>query len=240
MKIMKVKNADFDRAAAQYIVRAVLKKPDAVLCLATGDTTRKIFDEIVRLKQELDIDFSKVHVLNLDEYVGVSPEDPASCRWRIVDHLHSRLGLREDQYYIPDAEDMDGERACEEFRRVLAELGGVDLLLLSVWQNGHIAFNEPGTSFGLGIHLAPISDSTKEAKKELFGGKDRVPELGISVGIADVMNMREILFAAKGPHKADIVEKALRGPVTEEVPASVLQLHPNLCVILDEDAAAKL
>lgn len=240
MKVITVKNEEFDRRAAQHIVRTVLRKPDAVLCLATGDTTRLIFDEIVRLKNELDIDFSQVHVLNLDEYVGVSPDDPASCQWRIRDHLHSRLGLRSDQFFVPSAVDMDGEKACCEFKKVLEELGGVDLLLLSVGQNGHIAFNEPGTPFGWGIHIAPISESTKAAKAELFGGKDKVPADGISVGISDVMHMREILFVAKGPHKAEIVDKALNGPITEEVPASVLQMHPNLIVLLDEPAAANL
>ncbi len=240
MKTSVVKGSDFDRAGAQYIVRRVLEKPDAVLCFATGDTTRLIFDEIIRLKKELDVDFSHIHAVNLDEYVGVDPESPASCHWRIRDSLYGPLGLSKEQYHVPCSPDGDGEGACETFRKVLARLGGIDLLLLSIGQNGHIAFNEPGTPFGLGIHVAPITESTREAKKDLFGGKENVPPAGVSMGVSDVMRAREILFVAKGAHKADIVAKALHGPVTEEVPASVLQLHPNTTALFDEAAAAKL
>lgn len=240
MKTVIAKAADFDKLASQHIVQTVLKNPEATVCFATGDTTRKIFDEIIRLKNELNVDFSRMHAVNLDEYVGVSPKDPASCQWRVRDHLYGPLGLREDQFFVPEAEDFDTDRACSEFAQVLEKFGGVDLLLLSVGQNGHIAFNEPGTPFGLGIHVAPISQSTKQAKKDLFGGEDKVPANGISVGISDVMKMRQILFVAKGSHKAAIVKKAMYGPVCEDVPASVLQLHPDTIALLDEAAAAEL
>lgn len=240
MDIVIAKKGSFDTLAAQHILRTVLQKPDAVICFATGDTTKPIFEALIHMKNQLGVDFSRIHALNLDEYVGVAPSDPAGCCWRICQSLYMPLGLRGDQFYVPAAEDGDGEGACQRFRTVLKELGGIDLLLLSVGQNGHIAFNEPGTAFGLGVHLAPIADSTKNAKKELFGGIDKVPDAGISMGVADVMQARQILFVARGPHKAQIVHDALYGPVTEMVPASVLQLHPNTVALLDEDAAAKL
>ena len=240
MRRIVVKKTDFDRAAAQYIVRRVMDKPDTTICFATGDTTRQIFDEIVRLKKELQIDFSKIRAVNMDEYVGVHPENPASCHYRIRESLYEPLGLSKEQYYVPVASDGDGERVCREFREILQRFGGIDLMLLSIGQNGHIAFNEPGTPFGWGIHVAGITDSTKEAKKELFGGKEKVPENGVSMGVSDVMQAREILFVAKGMHKTEIVEQALYGEVTETVPASVLQLHPNVVALLDEEAAAQI
>lgn len=240
MKTQIVPNQDFDRAAARYIVKRVLEKPDATICFATGDTTRKIFDEIIRLKEELQVDFSRIHAVNLDEYVGVDPLDPASCCYRIRESLYDPLGLTEAQFHVPVSPDGDGEKAIRIFEEKLRDFGGMDLLLLSVGGNGHIAFNEPGTPFGLGIHIAPITESTKNAKAELFGGFDKVPDAGVSMGVSDVMQAREILFVAKGSHKAAIVDKAINGPVTEAVPASVLQLHPNVVALLDEDAAALL
>ena len=240
MNIVITNKENFDTLAAQHILRTVLQKPDATICFATGDTTKPIFEALVHMKNQLGVDFSRIHALNLDEYVGVAPSDPAGCCWRICQSLYAPLGLRKDQFYVPTADDGDGEGACQRFRTVLKALGGIDLLLLNVGQNGHIAFNEPGTAFGLGVHLAPITDSTKNAKKELFGGIDKVPDAGVSMGVTDVMQARQILFVARGAHKAQIVHDALYGPITEAVPASVLQLHPNTVALLDEDAAAKL
>ncbi len=240
MKTQIVQTEAFDRRAAQYIVRRVIENPRATICFATGDTTRLIFDEIIRLKNELGVDFSQIHAVNLDEYVGVSPQSPASCCYRVRESLYDPLGLTEEQFHIPVSPDGEGELACLTFERMLERFGGVDLLLLSVGQNGHIAFNEPGTPFGLGIHIAPITDATKTAKQTLFGGRDKVPDSGVSMGVSDVMRAREILFVAKGSHKAEIVKKALYGPVTEDVPASILQLHPNTTALFDEAAAALL
>ena len=229
--------AAFDRAAAQKVLRQVLQKPDSTLCLATGDTTAGIFTRMVELKQALDLDCARVKCINMDEYVGVRREEPASCYFRIVRDLYAPLGLREDQFYVPVAPTSQAQQERERFARKLRGFGGIDFMLLSVGGNGHIAFNEPGADFGAHIHVANLTQSTLQAKAELFGGADKVPAQGLTLGIADVMAARHILLVANGVHKAEIIRRALEGPITPEVPASVLQPHPNLDILLDEAAA---
>jgi glucosamine-6-phosphate deaminase len=226
----------FDRYIAQIFVRQALLKRDSTFCFATGDTTKGIFTEIVRLKEELQIDFSRIRAVNMDEYVGVAKEDPAGCYYRIFNSLYKPLGITEDRFYVPDASEKDTEAECRRFVKTLKAYGGIDLMLLSIGQNGHIAFNEPGTPFDSDIHVAALSASTCEAKAELFGGEDKVPRFGVTMGIKTVMLSRCILLAAKGAHKRNIMRTVLENPVTEAVPASVLQLHPNVITVLDEMA----
>jgi glucosamine-6-phosphate deaminase len=227
----------FDRYVAQIFARQVLCKKDSTLCLATGDTTKNIFAELVRLKEELQIDFSQVRAINMDEYARVAREDPASCYYRIFHSLYKPLGIAENRFYVPLARLEDAEAECAHFAKVLNDFGGIDLMLLSIGQNGHIAFNEPGTLFNTDIHIASLSESTFKAKAELFGGADKVPRYGLTMGIRTVMHARRIALAAKGAHKRGIMKSVMEGPVTEAIPASVLQLHPNIITVLDEEAA---
>ena len=201
--------AAFDRAAAQKVLRQVLQKPDSTLCLATGDTTAGIFTRMVELKQALDLDCARVKCINMDEYVGVRREEPASCYFRIVRDLYAPLGLREDQFYVPVAPTSQAQQERERFARKLRGFGGIDFMLLSVGGNGHIAFNEPGADFGAHIHVANLTQSTLQAKAELFGGADKVPAQGLTLGIADVMAARHILLVANGVHKAEIIRRAM-------------------------------
>ncbi len=232
-----VSRAAFDRAAAQRVLRQVLQKPDSTLCLATGGTTAGIFTRMIELKQVLDLELSRVKCINMDEYVGVRKDDPASCYYRIVRDLYAPLGLREKQFYVPIAPAEQAQRESARFAQRLREFGGIDFMLLSVGGNGHIAFNEPGADFGAHIHVTDLTQGTRRAKAELFGDVEKVPAQGLTLGIADVMAARHILLVANGSHKAEIIRRALEGPVTPEVPASVLQLHPNLEILLDEAAA---
>jgi glucosamine-6-phosphate deaminase len=239
MERLVVSAVRFDRYIAHIFIRQVLRKPDSVFCFATGDTTKGIFVELVRLKEELGIDFSRARAVNLDEYVGVKKEDPASCYYRIFHSLYEPLGIAEDRFYVPLAAAEDTGAESRRFAKLLEDWGGIDLMLLSIGQNGHVAFNEPGTPFGLDIHVAALLPSTFEAKARLFGGAEKVPRHGLTMGIKTVMHARRILLAAKGAHKRDIIHIALDGPVTEAVPASILQLHPDLILILDETAAGE-
>lgn len=229
----------FDHTVAKQVVQQVLIKPDSVLCFATGNTTEKIFDEIVRLTEALEVDFSRVHTVNLDEYVGVRPENPSSCRWRIEQGLFKRIHIPLENCYVPTCDPEQTQQVCQEFEDHLRDLNGIDLMVLSTGENGHIAFNEPGTPFELGVHVAQISQSTVKAKASLFGGEDKVPKYGISVGIRTIMMTRHILLVAKGKNKADIMPKILNGPVTTEVPASILQLHNHVTLIADAAAMSK-
>ena len=146
-----VSRAAFDRAAAQRVLRQVLQKPDSTLCLATGGTTAGIFTRMIELKQVLDLELSRVKCINMDEYVGVRKDDPASCYYRIVRDLYAPLGLREEQFYVPIAPAEQAQRESARFAQRLREFGGIDFMLLSVGGNGHIAFNEPGADFGAHI-----------------------------------------------------------------------------------------
>lgn len=232
-----VTRAAFDSVAAQKVMRQVLRKPDSTLCLATGGTTAGIFARMIQLQRALEIDCTRLKCVNMDEYVGVEKTDPAGCYARIVRDLYAPLGLREEQFYVPVAPARGAQEECRRFAQKLRAFGGIDFMLLSVGGNGHIAFNEPGSPFGGRIRVVDLAQSTVQAKAGLFGGEDKVPRQGLTLGIAEVMAARRILLAAGGAHKAEIIRRALEGPVTQKVPASVLQLHPGLEVLLDEDAA---
>lgn len=232
-----VSSTEFDRTAAQMVMRQILARPTSTLCLATGGTTAGIFSWMVQLHKNLQVDCTRIQCTNMDEYVGVTKDDPASCYFRIVRDLYGPLGLREEQFYVPLATAQSAQEECRRFAQQLNEYGGIDFMLLSVGENGHIAFNEPGSPFGEHIRTVCLTPSTIRAKADLFGGELNVPRQGLTLGIADVMAARRILLVAKGPHKAEIIRRALAGPVTEQVPASVLQLHPALDVLLDEQAA---
>lgn len=235
MKRIIIPTEGFDRYVAQIFTQQVLQKPDSTLCFATGDTTENIFKELVRIKKELDIDFSQIKAVNLDEYVGVQKESPTSCYYRICRDLYTPLGI--SKFYVPIASADEAEEECIRFKKVIDDFGGIDLMLLSVGTNGHIAFNEPGTPWALGIHIAEISASTVAAKSNLFGGAENVPKHGVTMGVSTVMQAREIVMVAKGSHKKQIMKAILDGPVTPDVPGSVMQLHPKVTAILDNSAS---
>ena len=232
---IKETEADFDREAAARMSAQVLQKPDSLLGLATGNTTLNIFECMVKLHKELGIDYSKVKTSNVDEYVGVAAEDPRSCRCRIDQSLLKQVNLKYENTYVPNGM-AKPEDELIVFKKKIEDFGGFDLVLLSIGENGHIAFNEPGTPFDSTYWIAPISDSTIKAKAAPFGGEDRVPKFGITMGIRDIMMARKILLVAKGKSKAPVIQKILSGKLTVENPSSVLILHPNLEILVDRDA----
>ncbi|MCR2822979.1 glucosamine-6-phosphate deaminase [Lederbergia panacisoli] len=235
---MKTLPAEVDRFAALFVSRMVITKPDLVLGLATGNTTEGLHRELVQLHLNAGIDYSKVSTFNLDEYIGLAPDDPTSCRARINQDLLKQININMKNTFVPDGLADSPEKECEDYEKKITQLGGIDLQILSIGENGHIAFNEPGTPFGTMMRIAEISASTVKAKTELFGSADNVPAQGITMGIRNIMHAKQILLIAKGKHKADIMQQALFGPVTERVPASVLQLHPYLTVVVDADAGS--
>ncbi len=226
----------YDEAAAE-VSRQIIRKPDSVIGLATGNTTVGIYKSMVRMHKDLKIDYSKVTTINLDEYVGVGSNLPVSCYYRICKELLDDINIDKNNVYVPNGITEPVDKECEIFERKLATCGGIDLQVLSIGENGHIAFNEPGTAFDTKIHIADISNATIEAKADLFGSKEKVPRKGITMGIRTIMMAKKIMLVANGRRKANIIFKTLFGPITEDVPSSVLQLHPGLIVILDKEAA---
>ena len=231
---------EFARTAAAEVSRQVIVKPESLIGLATGNTTIDIFNWMVRLHEELGIDYSRCKTCNLDEYAGVAPEAPASCRYRINEQLLGKININIENTYVPNGLCAPPEKELDVFRETVERFGGIDLQVLSIGGNGHIAFNEPGTPFESTYRIAPISDSTIRAKASLFGGEDKVPRYGITMGIKDICLAKKILLVAKGRHKAEAISKVVNGPLTEDIPATVLMLHPNLTIIVDRAAASKI
>lgn len=227
--------------AADMVAELIKERPGAVLGLPTGNTPRGMYDELVRRHREEGLDFSQVTTFNLDDYVGLAPDDPASFAHYIKIHLLDHVNIPKGQAHWPDAVRADDE-ACRAYEEAIRRAGGLDLVILGIGANGHIAFNEPGTSFDSRTHIAPLANDTRRiaADGDVFGAIDQVPEHGMTMGIQTIMEARRIVLIASGASKADAVAAAVTGPVTEDVPASVLQRHPHVTFIVDEAAAAKL
>lgn len=228
----------FDRVAADLIGRHLAQKPASVIGLATGNTTHGVFDEFIRRYEKGEMDFSEAITFNIDEYVGVPPSDPAGITSRMEANFFSRVNMKKNNGHIPDPTAASPEEECRRFGELLASHGGMDVLLLSVGPNGHIGFNEPGTPFGSSVHVADIAVESRQIRVDFFGSIEKVPRQGITLGIKDIMHARHIVLVAKGEAKAAVIRAACEGPVVESVPASVLQLHPALDLIIDEGAAS--
>jgi glucosamine-6-phosphate deaminase len=231
---------EFDREGALRISRQALKKPDSFFGLATGDTTKAIYRLTAELCHSLGVDYSRCKTCNLDDYVGLPASDSRSCRYRINEILLDRINIPRENTYVPNGMTEPPERELDVFRETIERFGGIDLLVLGVGTNGHIGFNEPGTPFDRGFRLAPISPETRRDKAAFFGGEDKVPKFGITMGIRDIMMAREILLVAKGRSKAEVVRRVVHGPLGLDMPATVTRLHPALTVIADPEAAALL
>lgn len=228
------------REAARFVARRLLAKPDLVLALPTGETPLGLYRELARLHREGLLDFSRATAFNLDEFLGIPPNHPASFRSYMERHFWGQVNLRPEARHIPQSLPADPTGECQRYEALIQGAGGLDLAILGLGRNGHIAFNEPGTPFERRTHVAELTEETRADEAERFGGLGNVPKRAITLGIRTLMNAREVLLLVSGIEKAGILARALEGPVTPAVPASVLQLHPNLTVLVDRAAAAFL
>ena len=219
------------RKAANIIAAEMILNKNAVLGLATGSTPLGIYDRLAALCQSGDIDFSGVTTLNLDEYCGISPENPQSYRYFMNKNLFDRVNIKKENTHIPSGMAEDFSEECRRYDALIDSLGGIDIQLLGIGNNGHIGFNEPKDYFDMGTHEIVLKESTRIANSRFFGELKNVPKSAITVGIRTIMNAKRIVLVANGEGKKKIVERAFFGPITPEVPASILQLHPNLTVI---------
>ena len=224
------------RQAANIITSHVVLKPDCVLGLATGSTPIGTYKVLVERCKQGDLDFSKVKSVNLDEYVGLAPTHDQSYRYFMQTNLFDHINIDPANTNVPNGLAEDKEAECKRYNAVIRDMGGIDLQLLGMGLNGHVGFNEPGKAFELETHVVDLTHSTIEANSRFFASEDEVPKQALTMGIKSIMQARQILIMVSGENKAEIVKKAFFGPVTPEVPASVLQLHPN--VILAGDKAA--
>ena len=241
MKIYKAKDyKDMSRKAANIISAQVIMKPNCVLGLATGSTPIGTYDQLVEWYNKGDLDFSEVTTVNLDEYKGLPRTNDQSYYYFMHQHLFDRVNIDPERTNVPNGMEPDAERECGRYEELIRSLGGVDLQLLGLGHNGHIGFNEPGEAFEKETHCVDLTESTIEANKRFFASADDVPKQAYTMGIKNIMQAKKILIVVNGESKADIVERAFFGPVTPEVPASILQLHNDVTLVGDEAALAKI
>lgn len=232
MEIIKAKSyQELSCKAAALISAQVLLKPQCVLGLATGSTPIGTYDRLAENYQNGALDFSRVTTFNLDEYVGLSPDDPQSYHAFMQAHLFRRVNLAPERCHVPDGCADDLQQVCRDYDAAIENAGGLDLQLLGIGGNGHIAFNEPGDAFVGDTHIVTLEESTIRANRRFFQSEEQVPRRAITTGIRRIMQARKILLIADGAAKKDALDKALFGPITPQVPASILQLHPDLTVI---------
>ena len=237
MKVIIDSAENIAAKAAQQYVDLLRRKPNAILGGATGSTPLGLYAELIRLNKAGEISFRDASSFNLDEYVGLDGTHDQSYRYFMDHNLFDHIDIDKSRTRVPSGIDTSDPAAYD---KEIAAAGGVDLQLLGIGNNGHIGFNEPGTPFGSLTHIVELTESTREANKRFFASIDEVPTHAVTMGVKTVMQARSIILMAIGPAKAPIMKEMLQGPVTEKVPASVLQLHPDVTVYMDFEAAKLL
>lgn len=232
--------AAMSRRAAGIIAAQVIQKPDCVLGLATGSTPIGAYQQLVRWYEQGDLSFAEVHSVNLDEYCGLAGTHNQSYRYFMRKNLFDHVDIKPEWTNVPDGAAVNPQVECRRYDRVIQALGGIDLQLLGIGNNGHIGFNEPAGSFSPGTHLVDLTPSTIQANKRFFASADEVPRQAITMGVGTIMGARKVLVVVSGEGKADIVYRAFCGPVTPEVPASILQFHPDVTLVGDRAALRRL
>ncbi len=241
MKIYKTKDYDaMSLKAASIIASQVVLKPDCVLGLATGSTPIGLYKELISRCESGELDFSAVKTVNLDEYVGLPGDHDQSYRYFMNTNLFDHINIDKANTNVPNglAEDADAEG--KRYDELMEAMGQIDIQLLGMGHNGHIGFNEPDDYFPMGTHAVDLQESTINANARFFETIDDVPRKAITMGIGSIMKAKSVLVVVSGEGKADIVAKAFAGPVTPMVPASILQMHPDVILVGDEAALSKL
>lgn len=241
MRIYKTKNyQEMSRKAADVIGAQIISKPDCVLGLATGSTPIGTYKELITDFKEGRLDFTEVKTVNLDEYKGLPRTNDQSYYYFMNDNLFKSVNIDLTNTNVPNGMIEDAEAECANYEAIIDSLGGQDLQLLGLGHNGHIGFNEPDDSFIKDTHCVDLQESTIEANKRFFASIEDVPRKAYTMGIHTIMKAKTILVIASGTDKADIIQKAFFGPVTPQVPASILQLHPNVILIGDDASLSKI
>ena len=235
MKFITVENYEkMSRQAANIIAAQVISKPNCVLGLATGSTPVGAYGQLIEGYKKGDLDFSEVKSVNLDEYVGLTGDNDQSYRYFMQNNLFNHINICPENTYVPNGCADDMAKECEEYDARIAAFGGIDLQLLGIGLDGHIGFNEPADEFVKATHVVDLHESTIEANSRFFESINDVPRQAVTMGMLSIMQAKKVLLIANGKAKKEILEKAFFGPITPTVPASILQLHPDLTVIYSE------
>lgn len=241
MRIIVTKNYDdMSRKAANIISAQIITKPNCVLGLATGSTPIGTYKQLVDWYNKGDLDFSQVSTVNLDEYRGLDHDNDQSYYYFMMNNLFKHVNIDLNRTHVPDGTIEDSDKACADYEEIVKSYGGVDLQLLGLGHNGHIGFNEPANEFPKTTHCVDLTESTIQANARFFEKIEDVPTQAYTMGIGTIMAAKKILLVASGKDKAEIVKKAFFGPVVPEVPASILQMHQDVTIVIDEEAASLL
>lgn len=238
--IVKGTYEEMSALAAQIIAGVVRRKPNCVLGLATGSTPVGTYKELIRLHKKEGLDFSQVSSFNLDEYVGLPGTHDQSYRYFMNDNLFNHINIDKKKTRVPDGMARDIEKSCEEYEKAIKKAGGIDIQVLGIGGNGHIAFNEPGSSLASRTRVKTLDDKTISDNARFFKNKNEVPRYAITMGIGTIMEARELILLANKENKAGAISATIEGCITAQVPASVVQMHPKCTIIVDKPAASKL
>ena len=241
MKIIVCENYDeMSLKGAEIVKEQVNSKPDCILGLATGSTPVGLYTCLAEMNKKGEVDFSKVTSFNLDEYYPISPENDQSYRYFMNKNLFSKINIDITRTHVPNGMAEDPEKACKDYDESILAAGGIDLQILGIGQNGHIAFNEPADELYEGTHLTGLTESTIKANARFFEKEEDVPTKAVTMGIASIMRARKIIILANGPAKREVVEKLINGGITTNIPASILKVHPDVTLICDREACPGL
>lgn len=231
---------EMSKKAAMMVASQVMLKPDSVLGLATGDTPLGMYKELISLYNKNEVDFKEVTTFNLDEYYGLNRENSESYYSYMINNLFKHININMENINVPNGMAKDVEATCAGYEDKIKEAHGIDMQVLGIGGNGHIGFNEPNVNFEAQTHLVNLDEETIEANSRFFDSVEDVPVKAISMGIKTIMNSKKIILLANGISKAEAIERALKGKISPKVPASILQLHNDVTIILDKEAASLL
>jgi len=238
--IIKENYDEMSKEAAKIVADRMRKKPNLVLGLATGSTPLGLYKELIRMHREEGLDFSKVTTFNLDEYVGLPPTHDQSYHYFMEENLFKHINIEKRYVHVPHGMAVDLHAFCEWYEEEIKKAGGIDLQILGIGANGHLAFNEPGSSLGSRTRIKTLTERTRQDNARFFKSIDDVPKYAITMGIGTIMDAKELVLLANKVNKADAVKAAVEGPITAMCPASIIQMHQRAFVIVDKEAASKL
>jgi len=238
--VIKETYEEMSQLAAQLIAEIIRRKPRAVIGLATGSTPLGTYRELIKMHREEGLDFSQVVSFNLDEYVGLPKDNEQSYHYFMWENLFKHINIVPANVHIPDGMAADLKEACDTFEIEIDDHGGIDVQWLGIGHNGHIAFNEPGSSLGSRTRIKTLTEKTRQDNARFFDSIDKVPKYCVTMGIGTILEARKLVLLANGENKAEAIQATLEGPITVSVPASAIQLHPDVTVIMDRAAASKL
>jgi len=238
--IVKPTSEDMSKEAAKLFADRIKKKPNIILGLATGSTPVKMYKELIKMHKEEGLDFSKVITFNLDEYLGLTGDHDQSYRYFMNDNLFNHININKANTHVLSGTAKDSDKECKDYEEAIKKAGGIDIQLLGIGGNGHIAFNEPGSAKDSRTRVVDLTEETIRDNARFFKNESEVPRKALSMGNGSIMEAKEVVLIADKTSKADAIAKSIEGPVTEKVPASLLQEHSNVTFVVDKDAASNL